>query len=297
MNFEEFLQRQNLADSTIKGHQENLKRFIKWCEKGNINYKTAEYNQLLKFIDQFRKREKTGATINIHLNSIGKYYNYLIHTKQRKHNPIKELRVKQDGKKVLQNILTQDQLEKIYNDYANKPLWSFREERQKQIHQRNNVIVGLLIYQGLQTCELKRLEKSHINLAQGNIYIPSTRRSNSRILKLQTVQIIPMQQYFFSFIPAEEQSRHGRGEKLFTGNLHSITGWLMQELRRINREIKSASQIRSSVIVGWLRQHNIRQVQYMAGHRHIGSTERYRQDDLEDLQRQLELFHPLGQSY
>jgi len=45
--------------------------------------------------------------------------------------------------------------------------------------------------------------------------------------------------------------------------------------------------------MGWLKQHNIRQVQYMAGHKSIRSTESYRLQDLTDLTRQLELFHPL----
>ena len=58
-------------------------------------------------------------------------------------------------------------------------------------------------------------------------------------------------------------------------------------------EVTSSRQIRSSVIMGWLKQYNIRQVQYMAGHKSIRSTESYRLQDLTDLTRQLELFHPL----
>ncbi len=34
-------------------------------------------------------------------------------------------------------------------------------------------------------------------------------------------------------------------------------------------------------------------VQYMAGHKYVSSTERYRTDNPEDLQKELEKYHPL----
>jgi hypothetical protein len=37
----------------------------------------------------------------------------------------------------------------------------------------------------------------------------------------------------------------------------------------------------------------LREVRYMAGHRYVSSTVRYRTDNLVDLQKELEKFHPL----
>ena len=82
-------------------------------------------------------------------------------------------------------------------------------------------------------------------------------------------------------------------ENLFNCKITSVAAWLMTTLRKQNEKIKDAQQIRSSVIINWLKQYNIRQAQYMAGHRHISSTEKYKQEDLQDLQTQLNLFHPL----
>ena len=61
----------------------------------------------------------------------------------------------------------------------------------------------------------------------------------------------------------------------------------------IGAGIIDSRQIRISVIMNWLKTNNIRQVQYMAGHKSIRSTEMYRNQDLTDLTKQLELFHPL----
>ncbi len=73
-----------------------------------------------------------------------------------------------------------------------------------------------------------------------------------------------------------------------------ITGQLYKKLKRINHKVVSPKQIRASVITHWLSEHNIREVQYMAGHRYISSTERYLQDDLENLQEVIESLHPIN---
>lgn len=302
MTFKDYLQSNKLRESTIKGHLQDIERFKKWCKKRNTNYINADYNELLEFIRETRARGVSKSSVNIHLNSISKYYDYLTETGNRNDNPAKDLRLKNTGKKVLQHLLTTQELEEIYTSYANKPEWSFSKgEKSKRSHIRNTVILGLMIYQGIQTQELKKIEKNHLNLLQGTIYIPSSCRSAGRILKLNAKQIIPMQQYLRNI-----EINH---EKLFNCKITSVVSWLMTTLIKQNekacgehsRTIKNAGQtcgelsrtIRSSVIINWLKQHNIRQVQYMAGHKHIGSTERYKQEDLQDLQLQLNLFHPL----
>jgi len=57
--------------------------------------------------------------------------------------------------------------------------------------------------------------------------------------------------------------------------------------------LNNMAQIRASVITNWLQHYNLREVQYMAGHKYVSSTERYRTDNLEDLQKELEKYHPL----
>lgn len=286
MSFEKYLQQNKFRESTIKGHLQDLGRFKKWSDRENISYANADYNKLLKFIRQARARGVSKSSVNIHLNSISKYYDYLIETGERKENPAKELRLKNNGKKVLQNLLNPQELEETYSNYMNRPQWSFSKgEKSKRSHEKNAVALGLMIYQGVQTTELKKIEKAHLNLLQGTVYIPSAGRSNSRILKLNAKQIIPIQQYL--------QSTEANQEKLFNCMISSVVAWLMITLRKQNEKIKDAHQIRSSVIMNWLKQYNIRQVQYMAGHRHISSTEKYKQEDLQDLQAQLNLFHPL----
>jgi len=68
----------------------------------------------------------------------------------------------------------------------------------------------------------------------------------------------------------------------------------MRGLRKKHDYFKNAAQLRQSVISHWIKLYDIRQAQYMTGHKWVSSTERYQADNLEDLQRELEKHHPLG---
>jgi len=59
-------------------------------------------------------------------------------------------------------------------------------------------------------------------------------------------------------------------------------------------KLENADQLRASVIVKWLKQYNLREVQYLAGHRYISSTESYQQSEMEGLSEEVNQFHPLG---
>jgi integrase/recombinase XerD len=69
---------------------------------------------------------------------------------------------------------------------------------------------------------------------------------------------------------------------------------LLKLINSINPLITQAQQLRASVITYWLKNNNLRQTQYMAGHRYVSSTEAYLVNDLDDLMEDIGKFHPLG---
>ena len=74
--------------------------------------------------------------------------------------------------------------------------------------------------------------------------------------------------------------------------LRSTINRVIEQLKHRHPSFRNAQQLRANRIVLWLKQYNLRQVQYMAGHRYISSTERYQMDKVEDLQKQLGKYHP-----
>jgi len=61
----------------------------------------------------------------------------------------------------------------------------------------------------------------------------------------------------------------------------------------MNQSLTDIKQIRTSVIIHWLKQHQLRKTQYLAGHKYISSTEKYVQDDLESLHETVNNYHHL----
>jgi integrase/recombinase XerD len=119
-----------------------------------------------------------------------------------------------------------------------------------------------------------------------------------RILKLNANQILPLQEYMTETRPKLLELKNQPSEKLFVtiGTSQHIKDSMRELLRELKKEhqfLISFTQIRISAISQWVKEKNIREVQYMAGHASIYSTQRYIRANLDDLKDELSLFHPL----
>jgi len=225
------------------------------------------------------------TTQNIRINSLRKYYEYLKQDGVIEINPTRRLYIKGAVKKVVVNPLSYGELEQLYQDYA-QAKEHYREEKHRKAHERNIVILGLMVWQGLHSGELGKLETAHVNFNEGMIYIPGTKRSNGRELKLESRQIILLHRYL--------TERNFGSEKLFECNAFNTIQFLVQELKAINPVIRNAQHIRASVILHWLKMYSKREVQYKAGHKWISSTEHYEVQELTGLTDLLSKHHPFS---
>jgi len=283
-NFKEYRQKTGYSEKSIKSHDYHIEKFTGWCNKNKINYKTISFDQLLQYVREEKTRGAKEQSINNRLNAASIYYDWLVTSGETKQNIIRQIRVRNTGKKVFKQLLKPEQLEKLYNNYCNQPGWSFRTTREKKLHQRNQVVLGLMVYQGITTGELAKLETGHVNLKDGKIYIPSTRKSDARTLKLQASQILPLQEYI---------SQIEKGPMFPCRKPTDLVSRVIKQAKHVLPELQSSRQMRQSVIMNWLKECNIRQVQYMAGHKKIRSTEAYKNEDLSDLVAQVEKYYPL----
>lgn len=206
-------------------------------------------------------------------------------------NIIKELNIKGVKKPIIHNYLEFEELEDLYYSY---PLNKGKEIARK----RNKIIIGLLVYQGLNTRDLQLLEVAHIQLYKGKITIPGTRKSNTRELELKPWQLMEFMEYINEVRPKILKETSKATEQLLlpigkSDKLHNTIYKLVKELKEMNQNFTDIQQIRTSVIISWLKQYNLRKTQYLAGHKYISSTEKYIQDDLESLHETINTYHPL----
>lgn len=251
---------------------------------------TIDYKAFLHYIDCLKKTGISTRTLNNYIGSLKIYFKYLQEENHRADNPIENINIKGVPKTVINNLLEADELEDLY--------YSYETSNENLSKKRNKIIIGLLVYQGLQTTELQHLKEEHVELYKGKIHIPGTKRSNGRTLELKPWQLMEFMEYINQIRPEILKQTQQDTEQLFVSmegnsNLNNVIRKISEELKKINYSYQNGSQLRSSVIVNWLKQHNLRKVQYMAGHRYISSTERYKQDDLESLHEMINSFHPI----
>lgn len=285
--FETWLNKRYRMNS-VRGIMNVTELFINWCETENLQAQKTTYNELLDYVKHCTANGNIKRTINQKIGILKHFFNYIIEIKEREDNPALEIRVKNQMHKVVTDAIKREELEYIYKAYPAKGIAG----------KRNKSVIGLMVYQGLNTSELQALEIKDLKLQEGKIYIPSTNRSNDRIVKLEAHQVVQLQNYLLQVRPVLVMMNDHTSDKLFltTGGSNRLSNSftkMTNHIRAINPKIKDLKQIRASVIANWYKQHNTRQVQYMAGHRYVSSTERYRTDKLESLQEQLEKIHPI----
>jgi integrase/recombinase XerD len=159
--------------------------------------------------------------------------------------------------------------------------------------------LGLIIYQGLASPEIGVLEVGHINLPEGTIYVPALKRSNSRNLKLREHQITEITHYIKTTRRLIIELTEKKSDKMFLSvgigeRASNIIDKLMKHLRKKTPNLTTVQQLRNSVVAIWVKNYNLREAQYMAGHRYISSTERYLHTNLDDLKKDIDAFHPLN---
>ncbi|WP_367868225.1 tyrosine-type recombinase/integrase [Pedobacter sp. WC2423] len=239
--------------------------------------------------------------INRMLLSVRYYFAYLQQENKIGYNPAAGISLKGSIRTVPHDLLEKQELEALYESYTVK------DDRS----QRNKVILSLLVYQGLTSQELHQLKAEHTRLKEGKVYVPANEHTNSR-LKLEAFQIMELYEYIHvtrsKILVNRIAERSGRKPKLMKAaeqtsqlfismdgceNIKNSLYHLNQALRRLNPKYKNAVQLRKSVITEWLKEKDLRTVQYMAGHKYVSSTERYQTSNLEDLKEALNKHHPL----
>ncbi len=280
--FNNYLKRKGCSQQSTTSYTRQTGYYLSWLERQGIEAEQATNRDILGYIKSCQQKDNTQRTIQAKLGSINHYYEYLKVEERVLMNPTKGVELKGIKRNMLYHTLEPHELHHLYQKH---PLAT-------AIQKRNKVVLGLVVYQGIKTEELIRLEVNDIKVREGMIEIPQTRKGNHRTLKLQPEQVFDLYDYLQQVRPsiAPEET-----QQLFTASRFDvITRAILTQMKKINPQVKNLQQLRASVITKWLKQYNFREVQYRAGHRYVSSTEKYKQNDLEGLQEEINQFHPLG---
>jgi site-specific recombinase XerD len=281
--FKDYLLENRKSYNTARGYNNIALSFELWAQSEGIeDLKNVSYKAFLSFIDYCRTLENSPHTIRQKVLALKHYFKYL-----KGNNPAEEISLRASVRKLPVKALTREKLDAIYQSY----------DPPGATGRRNKLMLSLVIYQGVTSGELMKIESKDVKLEKGTIYIPTHYRANSRTLELKAFQLLEMQNYLLKSRPQIIKEAGLAKDQLFptTGTskvLNNTISLIIRTVRKTTPELTSLMQIRTSVIQHWVKQFGLRKAQYMAGHKYVSSTERYKQDHLEDLTNELDRFHP-----
>jgi integrase/recombinase XerD len=269
--FESYLKQIFKDPTSPKSYRRKTEFFINWVlEKG---YTEIKYTEMMEYIRYCKELEMKPHLINKYIRAVRHFFdyldeenkNYLNHKKG--YNPARNIQIKGVFKSIRADYLNEEELETLIENYKGN----------------QSILLGLLVYQGLKIGEIQILEKIHFDLKKGTVYIPKTIKGNSRILKLEAIQLYELMEHIMNL----------KNETLLGKDLTNQGVKLCKTLRKINEKVKNCHHLRGSRISFWVRNFDIREAQYLAGHKSIAGTEKYRLVNIEDLQNQVNKYHPL----
>jgi len=278
-----------VAERHTKGTAKRYLRDIDIYQKEMLGHELATYSEIMEYIGRLRKKYENPETVKTILHGIKKYYAWLVATGQRTDHPCRFLNLKDKKAKSvqLQDLFTTDELELLLE----------RKERYTDLKIRNQVILGMLIYQGITTGELTRIELQDINTETGELYIRSSVKLNSRTLKLKPQQVLPLYRYINEMRPKllKRQTKNLIINKLGNAETGEQISYLISTFKHLfpDRNLNPKT-IRQSVITNLLKTGNdLRVVQVFAGHKYPSATEQYKQTNVDALRKTVEKYHPL----
>ena len=293
--FKAYLKSKGYSKRTVETRMVMIGIYLDWLKKENLEAVEITYNDLLLYMKHCQRKGRSQKTIQHYMSVVKLFYAHQLQEKKVAYNPAADIEVKGVKRKVIYKIYEPHELNEIFDSYQDE----------SPAGRRNKVMLGLLIYQGVKAEELAKLEIQHVKLREGKVEIPGSRKSNYRVMSLESHQVMDMYDYVLNTrqeLIKEEPKGRGKPDretqKLFIGSggnsssFSNYTGQLMKALREQWSDLENAKQIRASVIVKWLRMHNLREVQVLAGHKFISTTESYRQNDMEGLKEEVNQYHP-----
>jgi len=164
VNYRRFLKRRNFSSNTVKNYINTLKHFVVWI---GVPIEDAERRHVLAYIDYLLDRRLCPKTINCHLNSIRRFYDYLRYEEDiRIPNPCKS-RYALRQPRPLPRCLKQEEVSRLFD----------------VIHSiRDRAMFMLMLRCGLRVEEVTRLKIGAVDLARRKLVVQNGKGGKDRVV-------------------------------------------------------------------------------------------------------------------
>lgn len=316
--FISYLQSKDLAQSSINHYTDYTDKFFLYCKKEPLQ---VEKKDVLKYLHYLQdKKHYENITRRNHLIALNHFFTFLLKNGMVATNPTALIKIRGTHKRHLYRIYKPEELEQIYDNYYHTFIRNFdtlcyapnkggiqtnQIERTLLSRQRNYVMLGFLIYQGLHTSELQYIKLADVDLNKAQIHIKGGKKSNQRNISLNASQIGFLINYIENIRPKllnyqKDQDKQNlfltlpeaSKKRTESSNLMNTFKPLSKQVKSLDKHFLNFKQVRASVITHWIQIYGLRKAQYFAGHKYISSTENYLPNDMESLTDDISKYNP-----
>lgn len=200
MDFKKYLKNKALSKTTIESYYAQTMEFITFLDKDNTEIENCTEKEIMHYLGELQKKDISNMTKKLRLYALKHFFDYQIENNQRNDNPAKRIKIQVVRKQRIYQILSVQELQNLYESYQ-VPKEDDKRSHHNWFHsyklsrERNKVILGLLINQGIITSEVKRIVTDDLDLRKGTIDIRGGRIGKDRTLELKSHQIIDLMEY------------------------------------------------------------------------------------------------------
>jgi site-specific recombinase XerD len=307
--FTAYLESKDLATATIASYIECVEYGLKYLKTEEIQITKPD---ILNFLEHLKNKGLQNTTRQNYINALNHYFTFLFSKGEVLKNPCWGLLIRGAKKQILYKTYTPEELDQLCENYYHVFVRNFdcpnitASKRKQAIlcRERNAVILSFLVNQGITAKEISRIEVADINLNKATVKVSGGKIGKLRNIPLKATQIGLIINYLQNIRPQILEYHTNESDKLFLTlpNVnkteteqetmkHTIYSFTKQ-LKSMDKQFSSFKQLRASVITSWLQLYGLRKTQYLAGHRRIISTERYKLNNLDNLTHNINNLHP-----
>jgi len=312
----QFLENRGLQISTITMCVKLVNEFLTKTKKEDIQVTKPD---VLRFLEYLKNGKKIQNNTRYHyLNALNHYFTFLCNEGEIAKNPCFLLKIRGIRRKKLYKIYSSEELDQLFDNYYQYFVRAYDDsympknvrKLSAQNKEKNALLLSILLYQGVTTREIERLELADLDLIKATVKIQGRQHSNARTLPLKAAQIGLFMHYLQNirpqlieyhkkdcnllFLASQDVGRTGK-KNVYKDSLmlsNSTFPKITKQVKSIDKQFLNFKQVRASVITNWLKTEGLRKTQYLAGHRYISSTEAYLPNNLDDLIDDINKLHP-----
>lgn len=299
--FIKYMESKNHAKKTQTAYIILVEKFLQWYKLDPIN---CTKKDILDYLAYLKKRtQQQNISRRTSVTALNHYFTSLLQAGETNKNPCAFIKMRGTNKKKLYKIYTTEELIQLADNFYSVFISGFddsymlhptKKYRSFLGRHRDYTMLTFLLFQGLPTTELAQIKMNDIDLIKARLTI------NNRTLPIQASQMGTLIHYINSIRPLYLDYCSVETDKLFFSlSAEQCDKTFCAPLRKLTKKVKSIdrnfinfAQIRTSVITHWIQTEGLRKAQYLAGHKHIASTEAYLPNDLNELINDIQKFNP-----